>query len=71
MMTKERAIEVIEDLRDYAYENWENDTYEEQLDEIGAAVDLIRNLIFSTSICGAAEINGKKYLLIEVSRDDQ
>lgn len=71
MMTKERAFEVIEDLRDYVYENWEDDTYGEQLDEIGEAVDLIRNLLFSTSICGVAEINGKKYFLTEVSADDQ
>lgn len=64
-MNKERAIEVIESLRDYAYENWEDDTYEEELDEIGRAVDLIKSMIADKPFIGTAEIAGKKYLIME------
>lgn len=64
-MNKERAIEVIENLRDYAYENWEDDTYGKELDEIGEAVDLIKNLIHKNKNVGTAEIGGKKYLISE------
>lgn len=66
-MNKERAIEVIEDLRDYAYENWDDDAYEEELVEIGKAVDLIKAQLLSSNIVGNAEIEGKKYLIMEVS----
>lgn len=69
-MTKERAVEVIEDLRDYAYENWDDLEYREQLDEIGEAVDFVKNYIVSSTICGTAEIGGKKYLITEVEHNE-
>ena len=65
-MNKERAIEVIENLRDYAYENWEDDTYGEDLDEIGVAIDFIKSILANTTVSGSAEIAGKKYLIMEV-----
>lgn len=63
-MDKNKAIEVIENLSDYAYENWEDDVYGKELDEIGEAVDFIKSYLFSSKIAGAAEIDGKKYLII-------
>ena len=69
-MNKERAIGVIENLRNYAYENWEDDTYGEELDEIGRAVELIREQLFSSNVVGSAEINGKKYLIMEVKDNE-
>lgn len=66
-MNKERAIEIIENLRDYAYENWEDDTYGEELDEIGEAIDLIKEQLQPSKIIGNAEIDGKRYLIMEVS----
>lgn len=65
-MTKERAIEAVESLMDYAYENWDDLEYGEQLDEIGESVDFLKSYIFSSSVCGTAEIDGKKYLIEEV-----
>ncbi len=64
-MNKERAIEVIENLRDYAYENWQDDIYEKELDEIGEAVNLIKLYVFSSKNVGTVEINGKMYLICE------
>ena len=40
-MNKERAIQIIEELRNYAYENWDDSLYGDDLDEIGEAVDFI------------------------------
>lgn len=65
-MNKERAIEIIEKLRDYAYENWDDVEYDKELDEIGEAVDLIKAQLLSSNVAGNAEINGKKYLIMEV-----
>lgn len=58
-MNKERAIEVIENLRDYAYEYWKDDTYGEQLDEIGEAVDFIKEQFAESKNVGTAEIREK------------
>lgn len=60
-MDSKRAIEVIENLRDYAYENWEDDTYGKELDEIGEAVELIKNQINANKCVGSAKINGVEY----------
>lgn len=65
-MNKERAIEVIENLRDYAYENWDELEYEKELDEIGEAVDFIKSQLSESKSVGTAEINGKKYLFCEL-----
>lgn len=65
-MDKKRAIEVIEDLRDYAYENWEDDTYSNQLDEIGEAVEFIKTQFKKTKNVGIMEIEGKKYIISEI-----
>ena len=65
-MIKERAIEVIENLRDYAFENWDDAEYDKELDEIGDAVEFIKTMISDKGVSGSAEIQGKKYLLMEV-----
>lgn len=64
-MNKERAIEVIENLRDYAFENWDDAEYDKELDEIGEAVKFIKSIIANKSVVGSAEIDGKKYLIME------
>lgn len=64
-MNKERAIEVIENLRDYAFENWDDSEYGEELDEIGESVEFIKSMIADMSVVGRAEIQGKKYLIME------
>lgn len=71
-MNKEKAIEIIEDLRDYAYENWDDEEYGDRLDEIGEAVDFINAYMESTcSLSGTAEIDGSKYLLMKVERSKE
>lgn len=64
-MNKERAIEVIENLRDYAFENWDDVEYDKELDEIGEAVKFIKSMIADMSVVGSVEIQGKKYLITE------
>lgn len=64
-MNKEIAIEVIENLRDYAYENWDDAEYGEDLDEIGEAVNFIKSILADKLVVGSAEIDGKKYLIME------
>lgn len=65
-LTTEQAIEVIERLRDYAYENWDELEYGERLDEIGEAVDYIKRQLEEEKNVGTAEIHGKKYLISEI-----
>lgn len=62
-MNRARAVEIIENLRDYAYENWDDETYERELDEIGEAVDFIIEQLTESKIVGNAEINGERYLI--------
>ncbi len=64
-MNVEKAIEIIENLRDYAYENWKDDTYGEELEEIARAVDLIKSALGKKGYVGSAEIGGKRYLIFE------
>lgn len=64
-MDKERAIEVIENLRDYAFENWDDAEYGKELDEIGKAVKFIKSMIADKPVVGSAEIDGKKYMIME------
>ena len=65
-MNKERAIQIIEELRNYAYENWDVSLYGDDLDEIGEAVDFITEQFKKSKNVGSAEINGKRYLISEV-----
>lgn len=64
-MNKKRAIEVIENLRDYAFENWDDAEYGEELDEIGEAFEFIKSMIADMSVAGSVELQGKKYLIME------
>lgn len=64
-MNKERAIEVIENLRDYAFENWDDAEYGEELDEIGEVVKFIKSMIANKPVVGSVEIDGKKYMIME------
>lgn len=68
-MNKERAIEIIENLRDYAYENWDDYEYDKELDEIGVAVDLIKNQMSHLNAVGNVEVDGKKYLIVRIVDD--
>lgn len=62
-MTIERAIKVVKDLRDYAFQNWDEIECEEQLDEIEKAVDVIVLHLSTNGTVGTAEIDGKKYVI--------
>lgn len=68
-MDKKRAIEVIEDLRDYAYDNWVDGVYDDQLSEITEAVNLIKTQISECENIGTMEIKGKKYMISEIKED--
>lgn len=66
MMNNEKVIEVLESLRDYVNENWDETEYEKEMDEAEEAVNIAVAFLKKTSICGVLELNGKKYSVSEI-----
>lgn len=64
-MDKKRALEAIEALRDYVFENWDDCEYGDELDEIADAVSFLEKTFSETEIVGELEMNGKKYFISE------
>jgi len=64
-MNKEKAMSVIEDLAQYAYENWDGIEYEDELNDIEKAINVLKPIILSSKVCGMLEINGQRYLVQE------
>lgn len=64
-MTIKRAVEVIEDLTQYAFDEWDELAYGKELEDIEKAWEIIQNYLSSNSekIVGMAEIDGKKYVI--------
>lgn len=65
-MNKEKVIEVLESLRDYVNENWDETEYEKEMDEAEEAVNIAVAFLKGTSVCGFLELNGKKYSVSEI-----
>lgn len=66
MMNNEKVIEVLESLRDYVNENWDETEYKKEMDEAEEAVNIAVAFLKETSICGVLELNGKKYSVSEI-----
>lgn len=60
-MSKEKAIKVLEDLRDYLNENWDESEYRKDLDEAEEAINIAVSALKESTFSGYLEIEGKKY----------
>lgn len=61
-MSKEKALEVLEMLRDYVNENWDEE-YREDIDDVNEMYDYLVPFLSDTKIVGSATINGESYLI--------
>lgn len=66
MMNNEKVMEVLEDLRDYVNENWDESEYKKEMDEAEEAINIAVAFLKGTSVCGFLELNGKKYSVSEI-----
>ena len=61
-MTTEKCIEVLEELRCYVNENWDEE-YRESINEVNEAVPMAIRLIKERQVCGTVQMNGETYLI--------
>lgn len=61
-MTTEKCIEVLEDLRCYVNENWDEE-YRKSINEVNEAVPMAIRLIKERQVCGTVQMNGETYLI--------
>jgi hypothetical protein len=66
MMNKEKVIEVLEDLKDYVNENWDESEYKKEMDEAEEAINIAVSTLKQATVCGTLEIREKKYNIVEV-----
>lgn len=64
-MNKERQIEVLEDLKSYVNENWDEYEYADNIKEANIALDAAIALIKSSNVAGTLTINDKSYIVLE------
>lgn len=65
-MNKEKAIKVLEDLRDYVNENWDESEYKKDMDEAEEAINIAVSVLKKSTVSGYLEIDGKKYNVSEI-----
>lgn len=65
-MSKEKVIKVLEDLRDYVNENWDESEYKNDMDEAEEAINMAVSVLKQSTICGYLEIEGKRYGISEI-----
>lgn len=65
-MNKEKAIKVLEDLRDYVNENWDESEYKNDMDEAEEAINIAVSVLKKSTVSGYLEIDGKKYSVSEI-----
>ena len=64
-MNKERQIEVLEDLKSYVNENWDEYEYADDIKDANVALDAAIALIKSSNVSGTLTINDKSYIVLE------
>lgn len=64
-MNKERQIEVLEDLKFYVNEEWDEYEYADDIKEANIALDAAIALIKSSNVAGTLTINDKRYIVLE------
>lgn len=63
-MNKEKALEVLEMLKDYVNENWDEE-YRNDINSVNDMYEFVVEALSTSSIVGNATINGKRYLISE------
>ena len=63
-MNKEKALEVLEMLKDYVNENWDEE-YRNDINNVNDMYEFVVAALSTSSIVGNATINGKRYLISE------
>lgn len=63
-MNKEKALEVLEMLKDYVNENWDEE-YKEDIDNVNDMYDFVVAALSTSNVVGSAMINGKTYVISE------
>lgn len=64
-MNKEKQIEVLEDLKSYVNENWDEYEYADDIKDANVALDVAIALIKSSNVVGTLTINDKSYIILE------
>lgn len=64
-MNKEKQIEVLEDLKSYVNENWDEYKYADDIKDANVALDVAIALIKSSNVVGTLTINDKRYIVLE------
>lgn len=65
-MNKEKVIKVLEDLRDYVNENWDESEYKKDMNEAEEAINIAVSVLRKSTVSGYLEIDGKKYSVSEI-----
>ena len=63
-MNKEKALEVLEMLKDYVNENWDEE-YRNDINNVNDMYEFVVAVLSTSSLVGNATINGKRYLISE------
>lgn len=64
-MNKEKQIEVLEDLKFYVNEEWDEYECADDIEDANVALDAAIALIKSSNVAGTLTINDKSYIVLE------
>lgn len=64
-MNKEKQIEVLEDMKSYVNENWDEYEYADDINDANVALDAAITLLKSSKVAGTLTINNKSYIVLE------
>ena len=64
-MNREKQIEVLEDLKSYVNEEWDEYEYADDIEDANVALDAAIALIKSSNVVGTLTINDKSYIVLE------
>ena len=65
-MNKEKVIEVLEDLKCYVNENWDETEYKKEIDEADEAINIAVSILKQSSVCGSLKLNNEKYNIVKI-----
>lgn len=65
-MNKEKVIEVLEDLKCYVNENWDETEHKKEIDEADEAISIAVSILKQSSVCGFLKLNNEKYNIVKI-----
>lgn len=65
-MNNEKVIEVLEDLKCYVNENWDESEYKKEMDEAEEAINIAVSILKQSTVCGFLELNNEKYSIVKI-----